>query len=81
MLFTGSKILILAGLIAFSKSQNTYNYLAPARFTRDYVKNVNIDTKNLSHPTVFELETLNLAVILFTSFLTTFSSQIFELGP
>ena len=57
MLFTGSKILILAGFIAFSKLQNTYNYLAAARFTRDYLKILNFDTKNLSPPTVFELET------------------------
>ena len=57
MLFTGSKILILAGFIAFSKSQNTYNNLAVARFTRDYLKILNFDTKNLSPPTVFELET------------------------
>ena len=35
MLFTRSKILILAGFIAFSKLQNTYNYLAAAHFTRD----------------------------------------------
>ena len=32
------KILILAGLIAFSKSQNTFNYIAATRFTRDYLK-------------------------------------------
>ena len=57
MLFTGSKILILAGFIAFSKLQNTYNYLAAARFTRDNLKILNFDTKNLSLPTVFELET------------------------
>ena len=56
MLFTGSKILILAGFIAFSKLQNTYNYLAAARFTRDYLKTLNFDTKILS-PTFFELET------------------------
>ena len=31
------KILILAGFIAFSKSKNTYNYIASARFTRDYL--------------------------------------------
>ena len=41
------KILILAGFIAFSKLQNTYNYLAAARFTRDYLKILNFDTKNL----------------------------------
>ena len=57
MLFTRSKILILAGFIAFSKFQNTYNYLAAARFTCDYLKIFNFDTKNLSPPTVFELET------------------------
>ena len=56
MLFTVSKILILAGFIAFSKLQNTYNYLAAAHFTRDYLKILNFDTKNLS-PTVFEPET------------------------
>ena len=80
MLFTRSKKLIVAGFIAFSKSQNTYNYIAAARFTRDYLKILNFDTKNLS-PTVFELETSDLAVILFTSFLTTCFSRIFELGP
>ena len=41
-------------LIAFTKSQNTYNYLAAVRFTRDYLKILNFDTKNLSSPTVFE---------------------------
>ena len=51
------KILILAGFIVFSKFQNTYNYFAAARFTRDYLKILNFDTKNLSPPTVFELET------------------------
>ena len=50
------KILILAGFIAFSKSQSTYNYLAATRFTRDYLKILYFDTKKLS-PTVFELET------------------------
>ena len=79
MLFTRSKKLIVAGFISFSKSQNTYNYIAAARFTRDYLKILNFDTKNLS--TVFELETSDLAVILFTSFLTTCFSRIFELGP
>ena len=49
-------ILILAELIAFSKSQNTYNYFAATCFTRDYFKILNFDTKNLSS-TVFELET------------------------
>ena len=52
MLFTRSKILILAGFIAFSKLQNTYNYLAAARFTHDYLKILNFDTKNQSSPTV-----------------------------
>ena len=50
-------MLILAGFIPFSKLQNTYNYLASARLTRDYLKILNFDTKNLSPPTVFELET------------------------
>ena len=57
MLFTGSKILILAVFIPFSKSQNTYSYLATARFTRDYLKILDFDAKNLSSSTVFELET------------------------
>ena len=65
----------------FSKSQNIYNYLAAARFTCDYLKISNFDTKNLSPHTVFELETRNLAVVLFNSFLTTCFSRIFELGP
>ena len=51
------KILILAGFIAFSKSQNTFNCLGAARFTCDYLKILIFDTKNLSFPTVFELET------------------------
>ena len=56
MLFTpDQKILILVGFIAFSKSQNTYNYLAAACFTRNYLKALNFDTK--TPPTVFELET------------------------
>ena len=41
--------------------QNTHNYLAAARFTRDYLKILNFDTKNLSPPTVFELETWQLS--------------------
>ena len=81
MLLPDQNIFILAGFIAFSKSQNTYNYLAAARFTRDYLKILNFDIKNVSPPPVFEIETRNLAVILFTSFLTTCFSRIFELGP
>ena len=57
ILFTGSKKMVLIGFIGFSKLQNTYNYLAAARFTRNYLKIFNFDTKNLSPPTVFELET------------------------
>ena len=51
------------------------------RFTRDYLKILSFDTKNLSPPTVFQLETWNLAVILYMWFLTTCWSRIFELGP
>ena len=39
------------------KIENTYNYIADARFTHDYLKISNFDTKNLSSPTVFEIET------------------------
>ena len=53
MFLPDQKSLILAGFIAFSKLQNTYNNLAAARFTRDYVKILNFDTKNLSS-TIFE---------------------------
>ena len=53
MLFTGSKnIDPIAGCIAFSKSQNTYNYLVAALFTCDYLKILYFDNKNLSPPTV-----------------------------
>ena len=45
LLIPDQKILILAGFIAFSKLQNTYNYLAAARFTHDYLKILNFDTK------------------------------------
>ena len=44
-------------VIAFGKSQNTYGYLAATRFTRDYLKILNFETKNLSPPSFFELET------------------------
>ena len=58
MLYTGSKnIDLLAEFISFSKSQNTYNYLAAVHFTCDYLKFFNFATKNLSPPTVFEQET------------------------
>ena len=56
MLFTGSKNIDPSRIYRIFKLQNTYNYLAAARFTRDYLKILNFDTKNLS-PTVFELET------------------------
>ena len=64
--------MLFTGFIAFSKFKNTYYYITAVCFTRDYLEILNFDTKNLSPPTVFELETLNLAVILFTSFLTIF---------
>ena len=80
-LFTRSKNIGPSRIYRISKLQNTYNYLAAARFTRDYLKILNVDTKNLSPPTVFEQEYWNSAVILFTSFLTTCFSRIFELGP
>ena len=57
MLFTGSKNIDPSRIYRISKLQNTYNYLAAARFTRHYLKILNFDTKNLSPPTVFELET------------------------
>ena len=57
MLFTGSKILILAKVIAGSISQNTYNYIAVARFNRKYLKISNFEAKNLSPPTFFEIKT------------------------
>ena len=58
MLFTGSKNIDPSRIYRILKKlQNTYNYLAAARFTHDYLKILNFDTKNLSPPTVFELET------------------------
>ena len=59
MLFTGSKNIDPSRIYRIFK-------IAAARFTRDYLKILNFDNKNLSSPTVFELETLNyLAVILY----------------
>ena len=55
MLFTRSKNIDPSRI--YYISQNTYNYLAAARFTHHYLKILNFDTKNLSFPTVFELET------------------------
>ena len=83
MLFTGSKNIDpcrIYRIFKIAKYIYTYNYLAAARFTRGYLKILNFDTKNLS-PTVFEIETSNLAVILYMWFLTTCWSRIFELGP
>ena len=60
MLFTGSKNIDpsrIYRIFKIAKYIHTYNYLATARFTRDYLKNLNFNTKNLSSPTVFELET------------------------
>ena len=51
MLFTGSKNIGPSRIYRIFKIANTYNYLAAARFTRDYLKILNFDT------TVFELET------------------------
>ena len=51
------KILILAKVIAGSISQNTYNYIAVARFNREYLKISNFEAKNLSPPTFFEIKT------------------------
>ena len=72
MLFTGSKNIVpsLAWVIAISNMDFTYDYIAVARFKRDYLKIANFEAKNLSPPTFFEIETWYLADILQTSFLT-----------
>ena len=57
MLFTGSKNIDPSRINRNFKLQNKYNYLATACFTRDYLKILSFYTKNLSLPTVFELET------------------------
>ena len=57
MLITGSKILIVAKIITVSSLQNTYNYIAVARFNCDYLKIENFELKNLSSSTFFDLET------------------------
>ena len=56
MLFTRTKNIDLNRIYCIFKIANTYNlnYLAAARFTRDYLKILNFDTKNLSSPTVFD---------------------------
>ena len=58
MLFTRSKNIDPSRIYRiFQILQLRTHYLAAARFTRDYLKILNFDTKNLSSPTVFELET------------------------
>ena len=44
-------------IFKIAKYIQTYNYLAVVRFTRDYLKILKFVTKNLSPPTVFELQT------------------------
>ena len=72
MLFTGSKNIVpsLAWVIAISNMDFTYDYIAVARFKRDYLKIANFELKNLSSPTFFEQSTWNFPVILKTSFPT-----------
>ena len=81
MLFTGSKNIDPCRIYRIFKIAKHIQLPCGRRYTRDYLKISNFDTKNLSSPTVFELETCDLAVILLTSFLTTCFSRIFELGP
>ena len=57
MLFTGSKNIDPSRIYHIFKIENTYNYIAAARFTCDYLKILNFDTKNLCSPTVFVIET------------------------
>ena len=55
MLFTRSKILILAEVIAFLSLEFTGNYTTHANFNRDLRKTQNLVTKNLSPPSFFEI--------------------------
>ena len=58
MLFTGSKNIDpsrIYRIFKIAKYIQKYNYLAAVCFTRDYLKILNFDTKNISPPTVFEL--------------------------
>ena len=59
------KILFLTWFIAISNLDFTYNYIAVARFNRDYLKIENFELQNLSSPTFFELSTWNLAVMFY----------------
>ena len=81
MLFTGSKNIDPSRIYRIFKIAKYIQLPCAVRFTRDYLKILNFDTKNLSPPTLFELETWNLAVILYMWLLTTCWSRIFELGP
>ena len=58
MLFTGSKNIDPSRIYRIFKIAKYIQLpCARAQFTRDYLKILNFDTKNLSPPTVFELET------------------------
>ena len=70
MLITGSKILIVAKIITVSSLQNTYNYIAVARFNCNYLEILNSEAKILPPPTFSEIKSSYLAVILLASFFT-----------
>ena len=58
MIFTGSKNIDLSRIYRIFKIAKFIQLpCAAARLTRDYLKILNFDTKNLFPPTVFELET------------------------
>ena len=57
MLFTGSKNIDPSRIYRIFKIAKYIQLPCGPRFTRDYLKILNFDTKNLSPPTVFELET------------------------
>ena len=57
MLFTGSKNIDPSRIYRIFKIAKYIQLPCGRGFTRDYLKILNFDTKNLSSPTVFELET------------------------
>ena len=77
ILFTGSKILILAKVIAFSNLEFTGNYTTRANFNRDLRKTQNLATKKLT-PLYFEIIAWNLEVIFYRPIPKTHFFRIFE---
>ena len=59
ILFTGSKILFLSGVIATQNLDFTYDYIAVARFNRDYLKTMFFQFQNNKAFTVFKVGLCN----------------------